>query len=170
VVERHARDLAQLARDTGAASFEVLEDADKQRLLGRVREFLRIVAEQLPGAAVLRSSVLAASAVETRDAVAAIARQHNLECATLLRAANTVYSVLDVAGTAPSARLAAALQSVMSPASGGKGMVVEQCPAALKNEINVWGPVREDFALMRRLKQVFDPHGILSPGRFVGGL
>ncbi len=170
VVERHARDLAQLARDTRAVSFEALEDADKQRLLGRVREFPRIVSEQLPEAAVLRASVLPSTAVESCERVAAIASQHGLECATLVRAGNTAYCVLHASGPEAGARLSVALRALMDPAVGTNRFTIEQCPATVKRAVNVWGAVREDFALMRRLKQVFDPHGILSPGRFVGGL
>jgi FAD/FMN-containing dehydrogenase len=36
--------------------------------------------------------------------------------------------------------------------------------------VNVWGPLRDDYALMKKLKAAFDPDGILNPGRYVGGL
>jgi FAD/FMN-containing dehydrogenase len=29
-----------------------------------------------------------------------------------------------------------------------------------------WGPARDDDAMMRRLKNQFDPHGLLNPGRY----
>ena len=170
VVERHARDLAQLAHQSGAASFEALEDADKQKLLGGIREFLRIVGEQYPDAAVLRTSVLPETTVSVCENLASIAKQNGLPCATLVRADNTVYTVLQPADAAAAARLSVALQSAMNPANGAARTIIEQCPVTLKSSVNVWGPVGEDFALMKRVKQVFDPHGILSPGRFVGGL
>lgn len=170
VVERHARDLAQLAQQTKASGFEGLDDAAKQRLLGRVREFLRLVGEQHSDAAVLRTSVLPTSVLDTCQKLAAVAKHNGLECATLLRAGSTVYTVMWPADAEGSARLAAALQSVMNSAGGMEQTIIEQCPAAMKQAVNVWGPVREDFPLMKRVKQVFDPHGILSPGRFVGGL
>jgi glycolate oxidase FAD binding subunit len=35
----------------------------------------------------------------------------------------------------------------------------------------VWGaPEAGNLALMRRLKEKFDPAGIFAPGRYVGGL
>lgn len=170
VVERHARDLAQLARDTRALSFEALEDDDKQRLLGRVREFPRLVSEQQPDAVVLRASVLPSTAVAACERVTEIAAQHHLDSATLLRAGNTAYCVLHASVPEAGARLSVALRALMDPAAGAIRFTMEQCPATLKNAVNVWGAVREDFALMQRLKQTFDPHGILSPGRFVGGL
>ncbi len=48
--------------------------------------------------------------------------------------------------------------------------VVERCPKALKEQVSVWGPSGRDFAVLRRIKETFDPKGTLNPGRFVGGL
>ena len=47
---------------------------------------------------------------------------------------------------------------------------VERCPPELKRRIDVFGDPPPAFELMRRVKQQFDPNGILSPGRFVGRL
>jgi glycolate oxidase FAD binding subunit len=56
-------------------------------------------------------------------------------------------------------------------AAEGGSVVVERCSAAIKDAIDVWGSVGEaELALMRRLKDEFDPGRILNPGRFVGGL
>ena len=52
---------------------------------------------------------------------------------------------------------------------GGQA-VIEWCPTEQKHQVNVWGTPRGDFELMKRMKKVFDPAGILSPGRFVGGI
>jgi len=45
--------------------------------------------------------------------------------------------------------------------------VVEFAPAAIKAQLDVWGPRRDDFPVMQKLKQAFDPNGILNPGRFL---
>ena len=50
----------------------------------------------------------------------------------------------------------------------GGSAVVEHCPLALKKQIDVWGEQPQGLEIMRRIKQEFDPLGILSPGRFVG--
>ena len=52
----------------------------------------------------------------------------------------------------------------------GGALVIERCPPELKRRVNVWGSTGSDFEAMRRVKTTWDPKGILSPGRFVGGL
>ncbi len=58
--------------------------------------------------------------------------------------------------------------------SWGGTVVVEQCPPAVKAQIDVWGsPATEseyELEIMRRIKQNFDPAGTLNPGRFMGKL
>jgi FAD/FMN-containing dehydrogenase len=36
--------------------------------------------------------------------------------------------------------------------------------------VNVWGPARNDAALMRLVKNAFDPENVFAPGRFVAGI
>jgi glycolate oxidase FAD binding subunit len=52
----------------------------------------------------------------------------------------------------------------------GGTCVIEQAPPAVKAEVDVWGDVGPALAAMRRLKAELDPAGVLSPGRFVGGI
>ena len=54
-------------------------------------------------------------------------------------------------------------------AAGGK-MVVEQCPASAKAGLDVWDDVGDQIAVMRSLKDQYDPRRVLSPGRYVGGI
>ncbi len=51
----------------------------------------------------------------------------------------------------------------------GGSVVVLDAPAEVKRAVDVWGPVH-GLGLMRRVKQEFDPHDRLAPGRFVGGI
>ncbi|MGH3238795.1 MAG: FAD-binding oxidoreductase [Spirillospora sp.] len=49
------------------------------------------------------------------------------------------------------------------------GAVVRYTPEEVRGEIDLWGPVPA-LALMRRVKDQFDPDHRLSPGRFAGGI
>ncbi len=52
----------------------------------------------------------------------------------------------------------------------GGSLVIEVCPLDLKRRLDVFGEPPPSFDLMRRIKQQFDPKGILSPGRHLGRL
>ena len=52
----------------------------------------------------------------------------------------------------------------------GGSVVVERAPLTVKRRIDVWGESPAGIDIMQRIKQKFDPSGILNPGRFVGGI
>jgi glycolate oxidase FAD binding subunit len=53
----------------------------------------------------------------------------------------------------------------------GRGSaVVVQGSSELKTHVDVWGPIGDGLALMRAVKQQFDPAGVLNSGRGPGGL
>jgi glycolate oxidase FAD binding subunit len=54
-------------------------------------------------------------------------------------------------------------------------LVPRQCvlldaPAAVRASVDPWGPAPESVALMRRIKERFDPARIFRPGAYVGGI
>jgi len=65
------------------------------------------------------------------------------------------------------AKLLADLRGMLAPLPGGA--VVRYAPQAVREEIDLWGPIPA-LALMRRVKEQFDPGRRLSPGRFAGGI
>ncbi|MGH3868697.1 MAG: FAD-binding oxidoreductase [Pseudonocardiaceae bacterium] len=67
-------------------------------------------------------------------------------------------------------RLGAELAQLREIATRHGGFAVLRCaPPQRKAGLDVWGPVPA-LALMRRLKDQFDPEHRLAPGRFVGGI
>ncbi|HUI84890.1 MAG TPA: FAD-binding oxidoreductase [Candidatus Binatia bacterium] len=49
-------------------------------------------------------------------------------------------------------------------------LVVERCPASMKESLEVWGTLKDAVPLMQQIKGKFDPAGTLNPGRFVGAI
>ncbi|HEX9871952.1 MAG TPA: FAD-binding oxidoreductase [Candidatus Tectomicrobia bacterium] len=76
-----------------------------------------------------------------------------------------------LAAGAIEARLLPALRELrrLVVALGGYA-VVESAPPAMKTPLEVWGPTPSSVALLKALKDRFDPEAVLSPGRFIGGL
>jgi glycolate oxidase FAD binding subunit len=67
------------------------------------------------------------------------------------------------------ARLVTRLRAAVADHDGA--IVIERAPRALRARVDPWGPVEPGaLALMRALKERFDPAGTLNRGRFVGGL
>ena len=72
---------------------------------------------------------------------------------------------------ADAAQIADRLRGIQGAAAQvGGDAIVESCPASVKEHIDVWGPEPSGMAIMRRIKEQFDPNNILNPGRFMGGL
>jgi glycolate oxidase FAD binding subunit len=47
--------------------------------------------------------------------------------------------------------------------------VVLTAPSPVRDTLDLWGPVPA-LALMRALKDQFDPGHLMAPGRFAGGI
>jgi hypothetical protein len=76
----------------------------------------------------------------------------------------------------PDLRLVTAGREIMKTGvAAGLRPMIEWCPPSVKRELraaggSVWPPAGDEHFLAERLKKVFDPHGILAPGRFQGGI
>jgi len=50
---------------------------------------------------------------------------------------------------------------------GGGSLTLSTAPESLMEKVGAWGSVGGESALMRGIKEQFDPRGVLAPGRFV---
>jgi glycolate oxidase FAD binding subunit len=121
------------------------------------------------GVTVLRVSTLAsrlaATLTEARVALA--------DARDVVVTGGAALGVLRVAiGQGEPARLAGAIERLRGfVATDGGTVVVERGATALRAAVDPWGPVPPaTLAIMRGLKQQFDPQRTLNPGRFVGGI
>src|SRR5262249_29741354 len=60
------------------------------------------------------------------------------------------------------------LRSSLGPGRGSA--VIPRGSREPRQRVDVWGPVGDGLALMRAVKQQFDPAGMLNPRRGPGGL
>ncbi|HEV7214640.1 MAG TPA: FAD-binding oxidoreductase [Chloroflexota bacterium] len=55
-------------------------------------------------------------------------------------------------------------------AARGRSATLLAALVDVKRQLDVWGALPDGFALMRQIKEQFDPRGTLNPGRFLGRL
>ncbi len=175
VVERHARDIEGMAHEAGAANFIRQEAKQMTALWSRLREFPALARAEFPAATILKLNALPGEFAAVVARAERVAARHSLPSAFLLRGAGIVYALLlpEEMDEATLQRLAAASSELLQVGTECGSTVIEFCPAELKQKVNVWGAAatkRGDIELMRRLKKVFDPDNVLSPGRHVGGI
>ena len=99
-----------------------------------------------------------------------LAQRHALDCAVLVRALGVIYvALLPPASPKSYPELVSCSRELLDlcVASGAIPMI-ERCPLELKSMLNIWPPAGTELEIAKRLKSVFDPQGILSPGRFRG--
>jgi glycolate dehydrogenase FAD-binding subunit len=173
VVARHEQELSRLARELRASDFAAFDGAEQDALFAALREFPRLVLDAFPGAAIFRLAILPGAMPELLRGTQAVGERHQMETAILVRAAGIVYVALlpDGGDAGSGTRLPAACRDLMQTGlSAGARPTIEWCPTALKREISIWPPPGSDQALAEKLKRLFDPQGVLAPGRFLGGL
>ena len=169
VIERYARELDEMtARER--ATVERLGGGSAGDIWGRIADFRTEIAQSFPDAAILRASLPIASGEEFLGRAHAEADSGRLWRASFAQPSlGIVHFCLRSEAGAPDV-LAVAEKLREAADSLGGTLVVERCPHQIKPQIDAWGPAGDDFEIMRKVKQRWDPKGILSPGRFVGGL
>jgi glycolate oxidase FAD binding subunit len=173
VIERYTSELKAIADAAGATASHVLDDETRPTVWGWLRESVPMMLEASPATTILRISVLPAQLRDIFRKTQQIAQANELPVALLARGVGVCYCAFlpprrDLESVQRLAKASKALFEAAEQA-GGRA-VIERCPLELKRALSVWGEPREDFPLMQRVKKVFDPHRLLSRGRFVGGL
>ncbi|MGB7023231.1 MAG: FAD-binding oxidoreductase [Candidatus Acidiferrales bacterium] len=172
VLERSAGDLKSMSAKTNAAAFRALDGAAVTALITAIREFPALTANKLTDGVIAKVITLPTQMAETVQSLKDIATEHDLPCAVFARGVGVIYFALLPAEREATTmtRLAQCAKEIVSGAGKNNRGLILQSPLELKRELNVWRKPGEDFPLMQRVKQAFDPHGIFAPGRFLGGL
>jgi FAD/FMN-containing dehydrogenase len=173
VLARYERELKQIAAGAGCGSCAIFGDDQNPASFGRVREFIPIALESSPAAAIIKLSVVRSKINDIFGAIEQAATANQLRWAAMADGLGVVYLAL-----LPSARdeqmrerVANASERIQNAcAQLGGNVTIPFCPSEWKSALRIWGPERADFEQMRKLKEVFDPQGVLARGRFTGGI
>jgi glycolate oxidase FAD binding subunit len=178
VVERHRRELPAIAEQANASGLVALGDTIQSMkvaaaLLGRVRELPGLTLNVNAAATIFRIAALPSMMAALAQRLNALAKEHGMSAALVIRPHGLIYfTILPKASDSTTfGKLAKFADAVFRGTDelGAKARI-EFAPTELKRAVNVWGPSRPDFELMRRVKKVFDAQNVLSPGRFAGGI
>ncbi|MEW6296845.1 MAG: FAD-binding oxidoreductase [Thermodesulfobacteriota bacterium] len=163
--QRHR--LQELARPQASGPRE-WEGEDVRTLAGALRDF------PAAGDASLRCKlgILPAQLAGLCQELEEEASLRALPVQLLVHAGNgIVYVRVPASGDVPAEKVLSAVDWLRIAAKQRGGyMTVEAISPRLKERVDVWGHPGNAFSLMKQLKETLDPHGILNPGRFVGGI
>ena len=163
-VARQTRDIVALFDD--ALASQILDGSDGERAWSEIRRFPELTDAR--DDVVLKLSVPPASSASMMESMDALGRAEGAEVQSVAQAGAGVIHTRVLGANAAVERIVNEGRAAAVALRGS--LVVERCPTELKSRIDVWGEVGSSFRIMAALKERFDPHGILNPGRFVGHL
>jgi glycolate oxidase FAD binding subunit len=97
------------------------------------------------------------------------ALSENADWNMLMHSTGLAWLALDATDCTQIAEFVSSIRAFLSP-TGGTAVLLK-ASAELRQKVDVWGvSAGAALPLMKKIKQQFDPHGILNRGRFVGGI
>ncbi|WP_370650139.1 FAD-linked oxidase C-terminal domain-containing protein [Oscillochloris sp. ZM17-4] len=159
-VERHVRDVSAMAERAGSSGVTVMRDDAHESVWAAINDLPQAAAldsDEL----LLRLSCLPADLERALADAAALAARHGLALRVAARALSGIAYLRAHGDEGDLRQLHAELLA------GWPQLALLAGPPAIKAEAPIWGAEIPNLALMRRIKQEFDPENRLSPGRYV---
>jgi len=181
VLHRYQVDFSALAHEVRAAHFGVVREDDERRLWESLYNLLPRLRETHPATMVVKAALPLTQVGPFIEKSLAVAARYELPAAASAHAGSGIAFIYllppaempdatRAAAGGPSRLAQAATEMIHAGNNLGGRVTIPWCPTEVKRDVNVWGPLRDDFPLMKKLKAQFDPDRVLNPGRFVGGL
>lgn len=170
--ERYERELGEMARGSGAREVRVVEGEEWEGELRGVGEGVEVWGRE-EGAVVVKVGVGGREMGEGVEGAVRSAEGAGVKWAVVARGVGVIYFAL-LPGSEDETAKAAVVRVTneiieMAGRLGGHA-TIPWSPSGWKASLQIWGAPRGDFQLMKKVKAIFDPNGVLSPGRFVGGI
>lgn len=173
VIQRYETDLNALARELSAGSFAVLRGSEEVALWAGLNNLVAKLRAANPNATVVKCPLPLTQLGPFLEKALPVAQRYKLTAAVTAHAGTAVayvHLLPPEVEDAPRRLAQAATEMIHAGNNSGGRVTIPWCPTAVKRDVNVWGPLRDDFPLMQKLKAQFDPEKIFNRGRFVGGL
>lgn len=173
VLARYETDFRRMAGELSALNVSVLDENTRPPAFSRKREFIPIALASSAAATIMKISVLPMRMKAVLREAASAAEANSLPWAAMARGLGVIYFAL-LPGERNAewlGRTTKATNRIFDVTAMLEGnATIPWAPTEWKAALKIWGPERGDFAQMHKVKKVFDPHGIMAPGRFVRGL
>jgi len=172
VLRRYSSEQVKYAQQCGASNYHLLEKADEKSLRIGLRELVKVLSRSGPAATIFRINVFPGFSPDVSD-LNALAARFSIPCSIFANLSGSLYFALqpDDLNDKTIGSLAQIASGVFEYAAAHNGAAsILFCPTLLKSLVNIWGPARNDAALMRRVKNAFDAENVFAPGRFVAGI
>lgn len=173
VLKRCEDQFFQMAGDCGGSQPARIQSEEFAPASNFVREFVPLALAASLGATIVKVSVLPTRMKDAITTAVNAANTNLLPWAAMARGVGVIYFALLPGDRAEETRfrvIQATDQILHECAELGGNATIPWCPPEWKGALKIWGPQRADFDQMRKLKNLFDPLNILSPGRLAGGI
>jgi len=169
ILERHAKDLAEMGRSMGVSSHRVSEPT-AESCWARLRNYEQLFADFFPEVMVLKANLPIASCEGFLSLAQQGAEGEEVKMASFAQVGVGIEHLCFWGAKLGTVADRLIKNSRKAAASLGGALVVEQYPNGFDAERDAWGAPGDSLEAMRRLKAAWDPKSVLSPGRFVGGI
>lgn len=172
-VERQVIQAEKFCKEGGATKTGILIGEEEKKLRGAIQEFFTLSVTRTRTALCCKVSVLPTAVDEFFQVAEKVGNRYEASCFLQAHAGNgIIYTYFSPPGAPMEAFVKIIEELRASVLNLGGSLVVELAPVGVKEKIDVWGqsPSGSSLRVMQGIKAQFDPHHILNPGRFVGGL
>jgi len=173
-VDRMATEIRDMALASGAKNTLYLEDDRHRAFWGAYSNMVSGLSVRYPDLVSIKLNYPISHYFEVIKRIDSVMSKNKLDHVLQVHAGNGVSRVhLPVEPgdkTAPG-RIVRAIERLLDHCRGiGGSLIMERASPEVKQKSPVWGLLREDLVVMKRIKQEMDPLGLFSPGRFYGGI
>ena len=167
VIERCMLELRQLASAVGAPMAR-LEEAEKA--WAHVSNLAHWLQQKYRDATVLKAALPLAASEEFLSRAKQEAEAERIALACFAQVGVGIVHLCALQETLSASLGTWVTRLRQAAADLGGTLIIEHCPVDLKSHVDVWGAGGDDLGAMRKMKSALDTQGVLSPGRFLGGI
>ena len=169
LLERAGRELSSLAAAAGA-TLRVVDSTEADAAWARSSDPRSWLAPDDPSALVIKATLPDSASEEFVSRVEQETAAEKTGCAVIAQLGVGIIHVCIPSGLSREAQIGLIRRLRAATEALGGALIIERCPLSVKEQFDVWGTPGSDFALMKKMKSVWDPRDTLSPGRGLGGI